>query len=127
MPSTSIEVDQYLAALQHPLKDSVQQLRLAILNSNPGISETIKWNAPNFRFADQDRVTFRLQPGNKLQLIFHRGALKRADTADFSFEDSTGLMTWLAPDRAMIDFPDQASVAATQSAVVELVNRWVVV
>ena len=127
MPNTSVEVDQFMSALDHPLRDGIQQLRLAILTSNPGISESVKWNAPNFRYAGQDRVTFRLNPGNKLQLIFHRGARKRSDTADFAFEDTSGLMTWLSQDRAVVDFPDRASVDATQESIVSLVNRWVVV
>jgi hypothetical protein len=125
MPHTSDDVDAYMVALEHPLKDSIQQLRLAILSSNPGISETVKWNAPNFRYADLDRVTFRLNPANRLQLIFHRGVQKRSDTADFAFQDPTGLMTWLAPDRAVVNFPDRESVTANQDEVVALVNRWI--
>ena len=78
-----------------------------------------------FRHAEQDRVTFRLQPGDKLQLLFHRGAKVRTDTAAFAFNDSTGLMTWLAPDRAVIDFPDLQAVTMHQAKVVSLVNRWV--
>jgi hypothetical protein len=95
------------------------------LASNDTITEHIKWNAPSFRHAGQDRVTFRLQPGDKLQLIFHRGVKVRADTAEFVFEDPTGLMTWLAPDRAVIDFPDLQAVTMHQAEVVSLVNRWV--
>lgn len=127
MPNTSIEVDELLSAMDHPLNDGIQQLRHAILGSNPAISETVKWNAPNYRYADQDRVTFRLRPGDKLQLIFHRGAQKRSDTADFAFLDTSGLMTWLAPDRAVVSLPDQASVDANLDAVVALVNEWVAV
>jgi Domain of unknown function (DU1801) len=89
-----------MARLEHPLKEGVQRLRTAILASNDTITEHIKWNAPSFRHAGQDRVTFRLQPGDKLQLIFHRGAKVRTDTAAFAFNDPTGLMTWLAPDLA---------------------------
>ena len=34
-------------------------------------------------------------------------------------------MTWLAPDRAVIDFPDLQAVTMHQVKVVSLVNRWV--
>jgi len=34
-------------------------------------------------------------------------------------------MTWLAPDRAVIDFPDLHAVVMHQAEVVSLVNRWV--
>jgi hypothetical protein len=123
--NTAAEVDRFMAGLDHPLKEGVQQLRTAILAANDTITEHIKWNAPSFVHAGQDRVTFRLHPGDRLQLIFHRGAKPRADTAGFTFDDPTGLMTWLAPDRAVIDFPDLQAVAARKDEVVTLVNRWV--
>jgi len=46
------------------------QLRAAILASDLAISEHVKWNAPSFCYGGQDRVTFRLQPRGRLQLIF---------------------------------------------------------
>ena len=54
-----------------------------------GSREHVKWNAPSFCYAGVDRVTFRLQPGNRLQLVLHRGAKVRDDAADFRFEDPT--------------------------------------
>jgi hypothetical protein len=103
----------------------VLELRAAILAADPAITEHVKWNAPSFRYGGDDRVTFRLQPRGRLQLIFHRGAKVRDDTAGFVFADPSGLMTWPAPDRAVIDFPDLASVAARRAEVVALVQRWV--
>ncbi|GAA3951716.1 DUF1801 domain-containing protein [Actinoplanes auranticolor] len=125
MGTPSADVEQYLKELEHPLKEGVLQLRAAILACDPAITEHVKWNAPSFCHGGQDRVTFRLQPRGKLQLIFHRGAKVRADTAGFTFEDPTGLMTWPAPDRAVVDFPDLAAVTARQAQVVALVRRWV--
>lgn len=125
MGTPSPDVDQFLAALHHPLKEGVLRLRAAILAADPEITEHVKWNAPSFRYGSEDRVTFRLQPRGKLQLIFHRGAKVRADTADFVFADPSGLMTWPAPDRAVIDFPDLASVAAHEPEIGPLVKRWI--
>ena len=124
MPRPPLDVDTYLARSQHPLKAGVEQLRTAILASDTGITESVKWNAPNFRHRGVDRVTFRLQPGDRLQLVLHRGAAVRADAADFRFADPTGLITWAAPDRGVISFRDLDDVAAKQPAVVELVRRW---
>jgi len=125
MPRAADDVDSYLAALRHPLKEGVEQLRAAILASNAAITESVKWNAPNFRYDGVDRVTFRLQPGNRLQLILHRGTAVRDDAGDFRFDDPTGLLEWAAPDRAVLTFANLDDVAAKQPAVVELVNRWV--
>ena len=125
MPRTSDDVDGYLDRLDHPLKAGVQRLRAAILASDHGITENVKWNAPNFRYGGVDRATFRLQPGNRLQLILHRGVAVRDDVADFRFDDPAGLLEWATPDRAVITFADLDDVAAKQPAVVELVGRWV--
>ena len=126
MPRRQDDVDGFMAALDHPFKAGIEQLRAAILASDDGISESVKWNAPNFRYDGVDRVTFRLQPGNRLQLIFHRGVTVRDDVGDFRFDDPTGLLEWAAPDRAVLTFTDLDDVATKQPAVVELVKRWVV-
>ncbi|RKN26148.1 DUF1801 domain-containing protein [Micromonospora musae] len=125
MPSMSGEVDDFMATLAHPLKSGVEELRSAILASNTEISEHVKWNAPSFRFGGDDRVTFRLRPGDRVQLIFHRGAKVRSDVAEFTFQDPTGLITWLAPDRGVVTFPDLKTMQSQQPAVVSLVNQWV--
>ena len=125
MENRSEKVDAFLTASEHPRKAEVQQLRLAILASDAELTESVKWNAPNFRFAGADRVTFRLQPGDRVQLIFHRGAKVRADLEDFRFEDPTGRLDWRAPDRGVLDLADAADTDARQGEVVDLVRRWV--
>ena len=125
MATPAGDVEQYLTDLQHPLKDGVLLLRTTILASDSAITEHIKRNAPSFCYDGLDRVTFRLQPRGRLQLIFHRGAKVRSDTATFTFADPSGLMTWPAPDRAVIDFPDLATVTTHQAQVSALVARWV--
>jgi hypothetical protein len=102
----------------------VQQLRLAILASDPAITETIKWNAPNFRYADEDRVTFRLQPRDQVQIIFHRGVRVRDDRDTFEFADPAGLLRWLSADRAVVTLADSDETATRLAAVTELVGRW---
>ena len=49
-----------------PHKRGVEQLRVAILDSNDDITEHVKWNAPSFRYAGEDRATFRLFPEDRV-------------------------------------------------------------
>jgi hypothetical protein len=56
MPNRSREVDLFMSGLDHPLKEGVERLRAAILDSNGGITEHVKWNAPSFCYAGEDRV-----------------------------------------------------------------------
>jgi len=125
VPNASPEVDRFLAVLDHPLKAGVEQLRSGILAADPGITEHVKWNAPSCRYGGEDRVTFRLQPRDQLQLVFHRGARVRADAAGFVFADPTGLVAWRTPDRGVVTFPDLAAVAAAETAVPALVRAWI--
>ncbi len=122
---TSAEVDRYIAALEHPLKPGIVRLRLAILASDEAITEHVKWNAPSFCYDGVDRVTFRLHPGARFQLIFHRGAKARPADPGLTFSDPSGLMTWPAPDRAVVDLPDLEAVATHEEQVIALVGRWI--
>lgn len=83
-------VDRFLAELEHPLQAEIERLRSIILTADPEISERIKWKAPSFCYRGDDRVTMRLHPPTRLQLVFHRGT-KVKDSADFAFGDTTGL------------------------------------
>jgi hypothetical protein len=124
VPNQSPEVDEFLRELSHPLKEGVAQLRDAIPASDDGITEHIKWKAPSFCYGGDDRVTFRLGPGDSVQLVFHRGAKVRADSSEFSFEDDSGLLKWAAPDRATLTLSDLEEVRAKLPVVVDLVGRW---
>jgi len=117
------KVDTYMAALDHPLKGVVEAVRAALVGSNPKIDEQIKWNAPSFTWAGEDRVTFNIRPKAPLLLIFHRGA-KAKDSAGFTFQDETGLMDWKAPDRAVVTIASEADWDAHGTAIVGLIRRW---
>ena len=123
MPKQADEVEQYMAALEHPLKAEIETVRAAILASDKAITERIKWKAPSFVHGGDDRVTFRLAPKGIFQVIFHRGA-KVKDTAGFAFEDDSGLLEWLAPDRGVVTLKDAKDVKAKKAALVKLVGRW---
>lgn len=117
-------VTKFIDELDDPEKAIVSLIRGAILESNDAITEQIKWNAPSFCYAGEDRVTFRLKMKDRsAQLIFHRGA-KVKDASDFAFDDSSGLFEWAAPDRAVLKIKDLDDAKAKKAAVVKVVNEW---
>ncbi len=120
-----VEPQEYLGGLRHSRKADVMRIRSAILAAEPDLAETVKWNAPNFVYAGEDRVTFRLQPGDRVDLVLHRGARKRADAASFVFADPSGLVTWAAPDRGVISIPPDADLDTLMSEVLEVVSAWI--
>jgi hypothetical protein len=120
------QVQAFLQGLEHGRKDEVEAVREVILSAHPGITEQIKWNAPSFCIDGDDRITFRLQPGDRVQLVFHRGAKKRDDATTFSFEDGSGLLEWVARDRALVTFRDRGDVEAKRATLKDLVRRWMI-
>lgn len=96
-------VEEFLADLDHPRVDDIRRIRTALLNGDPELGERIKWNAPSFGHDGDNRVTFRLQPRDPCELVFHRGVHKRDDP--FSFEDADQLINWAASDRGTTVVP----------------------
>ena len=117
-------VDTYLEALEHRHKPAIEALRRLIHDAVPGLTERIKWNAPSFGKGEDDRITMRLHPGDRLQLILHRGAKAGADDL-FRFEDPDKLITWAAPDRGVVTFSDADDLADKSAALTEILRRWV--
>ena len=103
----------------------IDTVRSAILAADPAITETEKWNAPNFVYDGVDRVTMRVPPAGGLQLIFHRGAKVRDDVADFDFADPSGRLTWPARDRGILTLMDDTDAAASAAQITELVRLWI--
>lgn len=124
MPKTKpSNVDEFLGVLEHSRKDEVEFLRKLILECSPKISERIKWNAPSFCFNGDDRVTMRLQPQDRVELIFHRG-VKVKDSRAFHFEDPSNLLDFKAKDRALISFASLNDIRVKKKPLKELVVRW---
>lgn len=115
-----------MSSLKHSRKAEVETLRQIIKDADPGITEQIKWNAPSFCFDGEDRVTFRLQPKDRVELILHRG-VKVKDAKHFQFDDPNGLVHWVTNDRGVITFVNLDDVTEKQAALQELVARWVLV
>lgn len=117
-------VDEFLSALVHTRMNEIMRLRTIVLGAMDGISERVKWNAPSFCGKGDDRVTMRLQPGNRVQLVFHRGARSRPEDG-FSFADPSGLIEWATADRGTVTItgPDMLEDRAADLA--GLVRAWI--
>lgn len=123
MANRSAAVDQFLLAHEHPLKTEIEAVRAIILASDDRISEQIKWNAPSFGINGEDRVTFKLYPPKSIQLVFHCG-VKSKDSSGFHFDDTSGLLKWVAADRALVTLRDMQDVTSNTDALSGLVRRW---
>jgi hypothetical protein len=117
-------VEALLTALDHPHRDAIDRVRALIRQAAPSAVESVKWNAPSFALPDHF-ATFQLRAEPGVLLIMHFGAKKRAVLPPTeSIADPTGLLTWLAEDRATIRFANLADVEAKHAAFVALIRAW---
>lgn len=124
MAAQQDDVDGYFAASTHGRLDEVRALRAALLSGVPGLTERIKWKAPSLGPDGTDRITFRLQPGDRVELVLHRGTSVRSMDG-FTFDDADGLIAWAAPDRGVIVVRDAADLEERLPRIVDTCRRWV--
>jgi len=67
------EVDQWMAAYDNPMKPVVEAMRHAILDADPRVTETIKWQAPTFVYKG-NIASFFPKSKKHASLMFHKGA-----------------------------------------------------
>ncbi len=120
------EVNAFLDGQNHPFRNEIEQLRMYILASDETLTEDVKWNGPNYCFEGEDRITIRIQPPKKqAQLIFHRGAKKRAQPTDKLIADKSGLLTWKENDRAIITFKSLEEIVEAKDALKKIITEWI--
>lgn len=120
------DVEAFIQSSKHALKPAMIALRAIILKADKTLTEQIKWNAPSFCHAGDDRITFNLSKPDCLQMIWHRGAKsKDRKGKENLFVDDSGLLEWLSPDRAISRFYSEAEITKNKTALTKLVKRWI--
>ncbi|WP_055667737.1 DUF1801 domain-containing protein [Desnuesiella massiliensis] len=123
--SKYIDVNDFMKNLEHPLKELIEEIREIILSTNKEITEHIKWNAPSFCYRNDDRMTFKLNKNDRVQLVFHTGA-KGKDTKDKGhvIDDQTGLLEWVADKRALLTFYSIDEIKIKRASMIKIINQW---
>ena len=122
---SSRAVDAFLASLVHPFTAEVEELRRLVLAADPSIAEGVKWNAPSYRTTEYFATT-HLRAKTGIGVVLHLGAKARALPAGgLDVPDPERLLTWLAPDRAMVSFADAKELREKGRAFQELVRHWI--
>ena len=116
-------VEAYRAGLEPATREAVDALRALAAEAHPGLTETIKWNAPNFAVDGEDRITLGVAPKGGVRAVLHRGA-QASVTSGFAFADPERLAKWPAADRGVIQFKSKAEMEARREALSDLFARW---
>jgi hypothetical protein len=119
-----LDVDAFVAASKHPLKREIDALRAMIRGADKRIHESIKWNAPSYS-AGEHFATFHLKRPDAVTIVFHTGAKKRIRASKVVIDDRSGLLTWLAKDRATVTLADMTEIRAKRRAFAALVKQWI--
>ncbi|WP_031529534.1 DUF1801 domain-containing protein [Dyadobacter crusticola] len=119
------EVTRFLDSLGHPLRNEIDVLRSIILSADTRLNENIKWNGPNYSIGGEDRVTMKILPATKIQLIFHRGAKVKEQPEGRLIEDENHLLLWKENDRAIATFNTLESIEMSENALIEIIQDWI--
>lgn len=120
------EVTTFLDEQNHPLRKEIEKLRSIILSANTSLTENIKWNAPNYCFENEDRITMGTRPTAKqVQLIFHRGAKKQTQPENKLISNKSKLLVWKENDRAIVTFKSFQDIVNGKAELTEIINEWI--
>lgn len=119
------EVTQFLDDQNHPFRSEIEVLRLLILNTNLELTENIKWNGPNYSFAEQDRITIKIQPPKNIQIIFHCGAKVKEQPKGKLIKNDFGLLIWKENNRAVATFYLMQEIEQNAVQLSSIVKEWI--
>jgi hypothetical protein len=119
------EVTSFLDVQNHPLRKEIEALRKIILDANKSLTENVKWNGPNYCIKLEDRITMKIQPPKKIQLIFHRGAKKQEQPKSRLISTSGNLLIWKENDRAIATFQCMADIENSKSELNSIIKEWI--
>jgi len=104
----------------------INMLRRVILEAEPRLVETLKWNAPNYSQGSEDRITFNLMNKQGLvKLVLHMGATKKENNNGTPIlQADEGIVEWSSDIRGTMTFQDASDVRRKISAVKQVVKGW---
>jgi|WetSurMetagenome_2_1015567.scaffolds.fasta_scaffold571132_2 hypothetical protein len=122
--SLNNDVTALVVASKHPMTKEITALRRLILSAHTGLTETVKWNSPNFALGAEDRITLRIQPIKHIQIIFHHGSKPRRLKTK-PIKDAGGILDWKGTERAVLEIRNAAELKGHTQAIVTFVKEWI--
>ena len=115
MGNRSPDVDAWFDSYDNPQRDLVLAVRQVVLDTDPRVSETIKWQAPTFMYRG-NIASFYPKATKRVSLMFHTGA---------SLPDPAGLLEGEGATSRVAKFVDAADLEAKTEALQGLVRAWI--
>ncbi|HOA31459.1 MAG: DUF1801 domain-containing protein [Clostridia bacterium] len=119
------EVTYFLDSLNLSLRDEVECLREIIMGAGYELTESVKWNGPNYSINGEDRITIRISPKKQLQVIFHRGAKVKEMPKNRLLSGDYDILIWKENDRAIASFNTMNEIQEKRQMIIEVVGKWI--
>ena len=100
-------------------------LRAIILETEPKLTESIKWNAPSYALDENDRITFAMYKSGITALILHMGALRKETVnAPPVLTDDHGIVEWKSDIRGVMSFESSEEISNRKDDISDILRRW---
>lgn len=119
-------VEEFLSDQSSERLAEINTLRKLILDSEPKLLENIKWNAPNYTYENEDRITFNvMNKQGKLKVLIHMGATKKEDNKGKPIlADDHGLVNWNSDIRGTISFDGIEDIHSKAEPFKKVIAGW---
>ncbi|QQR64576.1 DUF1801 domain-containing protein [Candidatus Kaiserbacteria bacterium] len=104
----------------------IMAVRKVILSSSSDLTESLKWNAPNYLYKGEDRITFNvMNKQNKVKVVIHMGAKKKEDKKGSPvIADPDELVEWNSDIRGVIQFENLNDINLKSKNFKKLIKNW---
>lgn len=106
--------------------EQINLIRSLILETEPLLKESLKWNAPNYNHNGIDRITFNvMNKEDKVKLIIHMGVSKKENKAGHPvLNNDQGLVIWSSDIRGFVQFENVKDIKNNQIKFKQLITDW---
>ncbi|NTV90402.1 MAG: DUF1801 domain-containing protein [Clostridiales bacterium] len=105
-------IDEFLSDQSSDKLEQINTLRELIIQVEPNLAENLKWNAPNYVYKGEDRITFNVMNKQDIvKVIIHMGATKKEDKkSNPILANDQGIVEWSSDIRGAISFDDISDI-----------------
>lgn len=126
--STFTTVTEFMRNLDVDQKEQIQLLRKMIIETEPNLTEHIKWNSPSYVLNGEDRITFNVRKGYPVMIILHKGATEIENKKGHPvFNDISGLIEWKSDIRGTISFANLNDIKDKQEQLTHILKQWLAI
>lgn len=122
-------VNEFLADQPAEKLEQINFIRQLILRIEPSLIENLKWNAPNYTFQNEDRITFNtMNKEGIIKLILHMGASRKENkNGKPVLSKDFGIVDWNSDIRGTISFENINNIKDKEDVLAKVISGWLLI